>query len=337
MSSARCAALVLPRAQAPVTVTAVELETPGPGQVLLRMEACGLCHSDLFIAGLEKLALAPLILGHEALGRVEAIGPNVTGWAMGDRAAITFLGMTCGTCDWCLSGRRRFCPEQTNFGYTLQGALRPFMVAPADALVPVPADLPAETAAPMCCAGWTAMGALRETGLQTGQSLAIFGVGGLGHLALEIARAHGLHIAAVDVSEEKLELARAAGAEIALSGSEPGRVLQKEEGGVDAAIVFTGAPAAVPQAFRALKRNGTLVIVGISRNAYELPMVETVTRGIVIRGSYLGTRQDLEEVFRLLEAGAIHPNVHTHTLTEAPLLLEQMRYGRLTGRAVIGF
>jgi propanol-preferring alcohol dehydrogenase len=337
MTPPRCSAAVLALARAPVTVDAVELREPRSGEVVVRMEACGLCHSDLFIAGLEKLSVAPLILGHEGIGRVEAIGPGVSGWAIGDRAGITFLGTTCGHCEWCRSGRERFCPEQTNFGYTLPGALAQFAIAPAAALARVPADLAAASAAPLCCAGWTAFGALREAGLRPGQSVALFGLGGLGHLALGMARHQQLCVAAVDPAEEKLELARAGGAEFALPFENAGRVLQKQRGGVDAAIVFTAAAAAIPQAFRALKRNGTLVLVGLSTSQYELPLVETVTRGITIRGSYLGTRQDLENVFRLMQGGVIRPHVHTHGLEETPALLEQMRRGALTGRAVIGF
>src|SRR5271167_3078116 len=130
MRSTHTRAAVLANARGPVA-----------GEVLLRMEACGLCHSDLFVAGLEKLPLAPLTLGHEGIGSVEAIGPGVTGWAPGDRAGITFLGTTCGTCEWCAAGRERFCPKQTNFGYTLHGALANFAMAPASALVRVPAAL----------------------------------------------------------------------------------------------------------------------------------------------------------------------------------------------------
>lgn len=333
----RCAAAVLSKAQGPVAVAAVDLKAPGPGEVLVRLEACGICHSDLFIAGLEKLPLAPLVLGHEGIGRVEAVGAGVTGWAAGDRAGITFLGTTCGACEWCRSGRERFCPQQTNFGYTLHGALAQCAVVPAAALARVPADLPPASAAPLCCAGWTAFGALREAGLQAGQSVALFGLGGLGHLALAMARHQDLQVAAVDPSEEKREQARAAGAEVALDFDNAGRTLQKERGGVDAAIVFTAAAEAIPQAFRALKRNGTLVLVGLSRSQYELPLTDTVMKGIAIRGSYLGTRRDLEDVFRLLQAGAIRPHVHTHALDETPALLDQMRRGTLVGRAVISF
>jgi propanol-preferring alcohol dehydrogenase len=235
---------------------------------------------------------------------------------------MTFLGTTCGACEWCASGRERFCPKQTNFGYTLQGALSDCVIAPASALVRVPEGLAAEIAAPLCCAGWTAYRALREARLEPGQAVALFGFGGLGHLALQMAREQGLRVSVSDPSEEKVALARAAGAEIGARG-------------VDAAIVFTAAPAAIPQAFRALKRGGTLVLVGLSVANYELPLVDTVLKGITLRGSYLGAREDLPEVFALAAQGIVKPEVSTHALTDAPALLDRLRKGEVTGRAVV--
>ena len=330
-------AAVLTEARGAVRIESVHLGPPGPAEVLLRMEACGLCHSDLFVSGLEKLPLAPVTLGHEGIGRVEAVGDEVSGWAPGDRAGITFLGTTCGACEWCATGRERFCPRQTNFGYTLQGVLADYAVAPASALVRVPGALSATDAAPLCCAGWTAFGALREAGLVRGQSVALFGLGGLGHLALQIARHQGLRVAAVDLSAEKLEQARAAGAEMTAQGEDAGRTLQKAHGGVDAAIVMTPSHAAIQQAFRALRRNGTLVLVGLAVRSYELPLVDTVLKGITVRGSYLGTREDLAAVFALALEGAVRPHVHIHALPETPVLLESMRGGEFSGRAVIAF
>lgn len=330
-------AAVLPQARGTVVVEPVYLGEPESGEVLVRMEACGICHSELYVASLEKLPLAPLTLGHEGIGRVEAIGPQVTGWAEGDRVGITFLGPTCGACEWCLSGRERFCPKQANFGYSLHGALTEYALVPAAALVRVPDPLPAAEAAPLCCAGWTAWGALREAGMSPGQTVGLFGMGGLGHLALQMARHRGLHVAAVDISEAKLEAARADGAEITALAENAGKIIQKQHGGVDAAIVLTPSPAAIQQAFRALKRNGTLVLVGISVNQYELPLVDTIVKGISIRGSYLGPKEDLEEVFALAVSGAIHPHVHTHALDETPELLDRMKRGDLMGRAVIGW
>jgi len=324
MRSTRTQSVILQKARGAVAVETVYLGEPGPGEVLLRMEACGICHSDLFVAGLEKLPLAPVTLGHEGIGRVTAVGADVTAWAPGDRAGITFLGTTCDACEWCATGRERFCPKQTNFGYTLNGALSEFAMVPGRALVRVPEDLSAEIAAPLCCAGWTAYRALREAGLKAGQLVALFGFGGLGHLALQIARHQGLRVAVSDPSQEKLDLARAAGAETTVRGA-------------DAAIVFTAAPAAIPQAFRALKRNGTLVLVGLSVTNYELPLVDTVLKGITIRGSYLGTRDDLAQVFALAAQGVLRPHVHTHALAEAPAILQSMQRGEIAGRAVIVF
>ena len=325
MRSTHTRAAVLAHARGPVSIESLHFTEPAAGEVLLRMEACGLCHSDLFVAGLEKLPLAPLTLGHEGIGRVAAVASGVAGWAPGDRAGITFLGTTCGTCDWCAAGRERFCPKQTNFGYTLQGALGDYALAPAAALVRVPEHLPAADAAPLCCAGWTAYGALREAALAPGQSVALFGYGGLGHLALQIALHQGLRASVSDPSEEKLALARAAGADTGAPRN------------MDAAIVFTAAPAAIPQAFRALRRNGTLILVGLAATSYELPLVDTVLKGITIRGSFLGSREDLDAVFALAGDGVLRPHVHTHSLDETPALLGRMRRGELPGRAVIAF
>ncbi|HEY2019093.1 MAG TPA: alcohol dehydrogenase catalytic domain-containing protein [Bryobacteraceae bacterium] len=330
-------AAVLRHARGTVAVERLELAEPGPGEVMVRMEACGICHSDLYVAGLEKLPLAPVTLGHEGIGRVERLGAGVGQWSPGDRVGITFLGITCGTCEWCSSGRERFCPKQTNFGYSLNGALSEYAIVPAAGLVRIPADIPAAQAAPLCCAGWTAYGALREAGLDRGQKVGLFGYGGLGHLALQMALHRRLRAAVVDLSEEKLEMARANGAEVAVPGGTAGRTLQKEYGGVDAAIVLTPSPAAIQQAFRALKRCGTMVLVGISVNQYDLPLVDTIVKGIAVRGSYLGTRQELEAVFELARSGVIRAHVQTHTLEETPTILESMRRGEILGRAVVGF
>ena len=332
---ARAARLQAPRGA--IAVDAVELREPGPGEVLVRMEACGICHSDLFVAAQERLAVTPLTLGHEGIGRIESLGPGVTGWTAGDRVGMTFLATTCGTCELCRSGRERFCAKQTNFGFSLHGALTEYAIAPAAGLVRVPTNVEAAALAPMCCAGWTAFGAVREAGLQAGQTVALFGFGGLGHLALAVARSKGLRVAVADVSEAKLEMARAAGAEITAAGESAGRILQKEHGGVDAAIVLTGSAAAIPQAFKALKRLGTLVLVGVSLSQYELPLVDTVVKGLQIRGSYLGPKEDLESVFALASAGSLQPHVECHEIGKTPELLEQMKRGEILGRAVIRF
>jgi len=329
--------VVLERARAPVVVADLAVPEPRPGQVLIKMEACGICHSDLFIAGMEKPPQVPLIMGHEGIGRIEELGAGVSTFAPGDRVGVTFLASTCGVCEWCRSGRERYCPRQLNAGYTAQGALAGYVVAYAQHLARVPEGLSAAEAAPMCCAGWTAYRAIQETGATPGSTVAIFGMGGLGHLAVQYARHAGLRVAAVDISEDKLALAQGVGAEIVVRAENAARTFQREHGGMDAAIVLTGAGTAVGQALRSLKRCGTLVLVGLAHGTVDFPAVDAVLKGITVRGSFTGSQQDLEEVFRLAAAGVIHPHIEPHALDDAPGLFEKLRRGELLGRAVISF
>jgi alcohol dehydrogenase, propanol-preferring len=337
MSELERVAAVLTAPRGPVRVMAERIAEPGPGEALVRMEACGICHSDLFVAGLERLPLVPLTLGHEGIGRVESVGTGMTNVSVGDRVGITFLASTCGACELCLSGRERYCARQLNSGYTAHGALANLAVLRAQYLAKIPDSLDAAEAAPICCAGWTAYGAVREAGLVAGQLLGVFGMGGLGHLAQQYAAARGVRVAAVDVSEEKLRMARDAGAEIAVAAENAGRTLQKECGGVDAAIVLTPAPAAIEQAFRSVKRTGSVVLVGLAASRFELPILDTVLKGIQVRGSFLGKRQDLEDALQLAAQGIVKPHVETHPLDLAPMLLERLQRGELVGRAVIVF
>ncbi len=320
-----------------ITVVSAEAPAPGPGEVLIRMEACGLCHSDLFVASLEKLPLVPLTLGHEGIGRVVSAGDGVTQFRPGDRAGITFLASTCGACDLCKSGRERFCPKQRNSGYTVHGALATLAAIPAQHLTKVPETLSAAQAAPLCCAGWTAYGALGEANLAPGQAVAIFGLGGLGHLAVQYAKHRGLTVAAADLSEEKLAQAKSLGADFTTTADGAGRTLQKQFGGVDAALVLTGAPEAIHQAFRSVKRTGAVILVGLSSNEYTLPIVDTVLKGITVKGSYLGSKQDLDEVFRLAAEAKVSPHVATYSIDEAPSLFARLKQGELLGRAVVTF
>jgi propanol-preferring alcohol dehydrogenase len=337
MSDVERIAAILMAPRGAVSVAPDRIAEPGPGEALVRMEACGICHSDLFVAGLERLPLVPLTLGHEGIGRVESVGKGVISVGEGDRVGITFLASTCGECELCRSGRERYCARQLNSGYTVHGALASLAVVRAQYLAKIPDSLNAAEAAPICCAGWTAYGAVRESGLESGQLLGIFGMGGLGHLAQQYAAIRGLRVAAVDVSEEKLRMASQLGAEIAVPAGSAGRTLQKEWGGVDAAIVLTPAPAAIEQAFRSVKRTGTVVLVGLATSRFELPIVDTVLKGILIRGSFLGTRQDLDDALHLAAAGKVKPQIETHPLELVPTLLGRLQRGELMGRAVVVF
>jgi propanol-preferring alcohol dehydrogenase len=334
-TSSRAAVLTAP--QGAVEVRSVDIGAPAPGQVLVRLEACGICHSDVFVSGLAKLPRTPLTLGHEGIGRIEAVAEGVGNFRAGDRVGITYLGSTCGECAFCTSGRERFCPRQKNTGYTLDGALAGYALADAKQLIRVPDDADAQSIAPLCCAGWTAYGALREANLPSGASLAIYGYGGLGQLALQYGLARELRVAAVDLSESKLERAAAAGAFFTTPSPDSGRTIQKQLGGVDAAIVFTASIEAMEQAIKSVKRTGTIVLVGLTTRDLTLSVTESILKGLHIVGSFLGTREDLEAVFRLGREKGILPATESFPLDQSPELLQRLERGEIAGRAVVSF
>jgi alcohol dehydrogenase, propanol-preferring len=311
---------------------------PTDGEVLVRIEACGLCHSDLFIQSLDALPKTPLTLGHEAVGIVEEAGPGVAGWRPGDRVALTYLYAGCGACDACREERPELCPRQINTGYHADGAFAEYAVARAASLVNVPSDLPADQAAPLCCAGWTAYHAVNSMGLEPGSWLALFGVGGLGHLGIQFARLRGLRVAAVDRSEEKLALARKLGAEITVNAREQSAVRAlKKVGGMHGAISFVASASVIGEAFKSLRRLGLLVLVGLAIENYELPLLDTVLKQARIQGSFLGTRAELGEVFELARAGKVRMETEALSLDALPGAMERMKAGRLAGRAVVRF
>jgi propanol-preferring alcohol dehydrogenase len=328
-------AVFLTAARGRVEVRDHEPGPPGAGEVQVAMEACGVCHSDLMIGELEQLPLAPLVIGHEGVGRVRVAGDGVA-LAPGDRVGVTYLASACGRCSLCARGEARFCQAQVQHGFTRHGAMGGVVNVAAAELVRVPDRLAPELAAPLCCAGWTALGAVRGTGLAAGQRLGVFGLGGVGHLAVQYARHLGIEVAAVDLSEAKLDQARALGANLAVPAAGAGRALLKALGGVDAAIAFTSATPAIHEAFRSLKRRGTLHLVGMAAAArYDLPLNETIIKGLSVRASYLGTRADLEEVFALAVAGVGVPHVEPVDIAEVPSVLERLHAGQVIGRAVV--
>jgi len=250
---------------------------------------------------------------------------------VGDRVGITYLAATCGECELCRSGRERYCARQLNSGYSVQGALASLAVVRTQYLAKIPDALNAAEAAPICCAGWTAYSAVRESGLAPGQLLGIFGMGGLGHLAQQYAATRGLRVAAVDISEEKLRMSSDLGAEITVPAENAARVLQKQHGGVDAAIVLTPAPSAIEQAFRSVKRTGSLVLAGWRAPDSNCPSSILCSKASSVRGSFLGTRQDLEDALQLAASGKVKPHVETHPLELAPALLGPIAARRADG------
>ena len=322
----------------PLAVEEVPTPVPGPGEILVRVEASGLCHTDIHAAHGDwpVKPSPPFIPGHEGIGIVEQVGPGVTEIALGDRVAMPWLGYACGTCDYCVSGWETLCLEQQNTGYSIDGGFAEYAKANARYVVKVPDGIDPVDAAPLTCAGVTTYKAVKVSGTRPSDLVAVFGIGGLGHLAVQYARLAGGRVVAVDVTPEKLALARDLGADFAVDASQVDPVdAIRALGGVDRAIVLAATPVVCEQAFRSLRRGGTLVFVALPKdNAMELPIFETVLNGITVVGSIVGTRVDLREVFELHAAGLTRVIRETRDLDDVNDAMEEVLAGTVPARIV---
>ncbi|HTI34644.1 MAG TPA: zinc-dependent alcohol dehydrogenase [Miltoncostaea sp.] len=292
----------------PLTVEDVPVPEPGPEQVLVRIETCGLCHTDIHAArGDWPITPAlPFIPGHEGVGIVERVGAgNTHGIEPGMRVALPWLGYACGDCAYCNSGRETLCEHQLAMGYMMNGAFAEYAVGYARHVVRVPDGIAPADASPLTCAGVTTYKAVKVAGASSADLIAVFGVGGLGHLAVQYAAMTGARVVAVDINEERLRTARRLGAEAVVHAGEEDPVAAiRRLGGAQAAISTAVQPEAFEQAFASLARGGRLVCVGLpAENRMSLPIFETVLGGLSVIGSIVGTHHDLEEVFALHARG----------------------------------
>ncbi len=310
-------------------------------QVLVRIEASGLCHTDIHAAHGDwpvKPAL-PFTLGHEGVGIIERVGGAVTNRAVGERVAVPWLGYACGTCDYCVSGRETLCEAQLNTGYALNGGHAEYVAAFASHVVPVPPGVNPLEAAPLTCAGVTTYKAIKVSGLRPTERAAIFGIGGLGHLAQQYVQIFGGDTVAVDLTDAKLRLAEELGATHVVNAKTSDPVAEiKKLGGVDVAVVLAANPHVLEQAHASLRRGGRLVLVSLPKdNAMRLPIFETVLGGISVIGSIVGTRADLAEVFQLHAAGRTTVKYETRKLEEINQAFDDVLAGRVTARLVFEF
>jgi propanol-preferring alcohol dehydrogenase len=323
---------------APLVIEDRPVPEPGPGEVLVRVEASGLCHTDIHAARGDwpvKPRL-PFVPGHEAVGIVTKRGPGVTERDLGARVALPWLGWACGACPYCVRGWETLCPDQRNTGYSIDGGYAEYAVAAARFAVPVPDGIDPLEAAPLTCAGVTTYKAVKVSGLRPGETAAVFGIGGLGHLALQYARVFGGDTVAVDIDDAKLALARELGATQTVDArrGDPAKAIQVL-GGVDVAIALVANPQALEQAHASLRRGGRLVLVSLPRdNAMRLPIFQTVLKGISVIGSIVGTRADLAEVFRLHAAGRTRVVYQVRKLDDVNTCFEEVLAGRVPGRLV---
>jgi alcohol dehydrogenase, propanol-preferring len=328
---------------APLQIEEIPTPTPGEGEVLVRVEASGLCHTDIHAAHGDwpvKPRL-PLIPGHEGVGIVEAIGPGArNGIAEGDRVALPWLGYACGHCRYCEAGWETLCESQLNMGYFMDGAYAEYVKGNLRHVVKVPDGIDPVDAAPLTCAGVTTYKAVKISGARPATLTAVWGVGGLGHLAVQYARAHGSTVVAIDIHDDKLTTARELGAEHTVNAATEDAVAAiKALGGADAAIVTAVSPIAFRSAFDAMARGGTLVFVGLpAHNDVEIPIFQTVLNGITIKGSIVGTHLDLEEVFRLHVEGRTRVLSETRKLDQVnESIAEVLNESTATPRLVFTF
>jgi propanol-preferring alcohol dehydrogenase len=333
-------AAVLHELRKPLAIEEVERPKPGENEVLIQIEACGVCHSDLHIiegdwkqfGGITKI---PLVPGHEVAGRVVEVGSGVRDLKVNDRVGVPWIYWTCGECEFCREGYENLCSRQKITGLTVDGGYAEYIKAPATHATRIPDTVSSTQAAPLFCAGVTVYRAIKESQLQAGQRLAVFGVGGLGHLAIQIGKHLGAEITAIDVADDKLALATSLGATKTLNATSANVVKElRRAGSVHVALVTSGSKAAYDTAFPCVRPTGKLMVVGLPPEISFAPIM-MAAKEIRVQASAVGTRQDLAEMLEMAAAGKLHCQVATRPLADVNAIFEEMRAGKISGRVVL--
>jgi len=336
-------AAVLHEFKKPLAIEDVRRPVPDANEVLIQVEACGVCHSDLHLAEgdwpqLAGITKTPLILGHEIAGHVVEKGASVRDIKVGDRVGIPWVYWTCGKCEFCLEGNENLCVRQKITGVTVDGGFAEFVKAPATHAVKIPGKLSSVDVAPLFCAGLTVYRSLKHAGISSGERMAIFGIGGLGHLAVQIAKEMGADITAIDILDEKLALAKSLGARNGLNAASANVVKElRGKGGVHVALVTSAAKAAYDMAFACLRPTGTLLVVGLPSESICFPPILMAATEVRIQASAVGTRQELSEVLAMANDGKITCHAAPRRLAQVNDVLDQMRRGQVSGRIVLAF
>ncbi|MCF2518324.1 alcohol dehydrogenase AdhP [Dyadobacter sp. CY351] len=323
----------------PLQIEEMPVKRPGNHQILVKVVASGVCHTDLHAAEGDwpvKPKL-PLIPGHEGIGYVAAVGPEVTNVKEGDIVGVPWLYSACGCCDYCTTGWETLCETQQNGGYSVDGGYAEYVVADARYVAHLPAGTDMIAMAPILCAGVTVYKGIKETETKAGEWIAISGVGGLGHLAIQYAKAMGMHVAAIDIADDKLELAKSLGADLTVNALEddPGEYLKKETGGMHGVLVTAVSPTAFKQGISVMRRKGTLALNGLPPGGFDLPIFETVLNRFTIRGSIVGTRKDMHEAIEFALDGKVKATVSTARLEDINDVFTYMKAGEIQGRVVM--
>lgn len=334
-------AAVVTELGAALAITDIDMPVPGPGQALVKLETSGVCHTDLHARNGDwpVQPSPPFVPGHEGVGRVVAVGDGVTDLAVGDLVGNAWLWSACGVCEYCRTGWETLCESQHNGGYSVDGSFGEYMLVDARFAARIPEGLDPVEVAPILCAGVTVYKGLKVSDVRPGQWMVISGIGGLGHVAVQYARAMGMRVAAVDIADDKLALAREHGAEVTVNAAveDPVAAIVEQTGGAHGVLVTAVHPQAFGQAIGMARRGGTIVFVGLPPGDFPAPIFDVVLKGLTIRGSIVGTRQDMVEAIDFYARGLIKPTVATGALGDINEIFDRMEAGEIEGRMVIDY
>lgn len=323
----------------PLEIREVDVPEATPGNIVVKVEASGVCHTDLHAAEGDwpVKPAPPFIPGHEGVGYVAAVGDGVTSVKEGDRVGVPWLHTACGHCKHCMTGWETLCGDQQNTGYSVNGGFADYVLADPTFVGHLPDGLEFGPAAPILCAGVTVYKGLKETDTKPGDTVVISGVGGLGHLAVQYAKAMGRHVIAVDIADEKLKLAKDIGADMTINAEaqDPVAEVQQAVGGADGVLVAAVSRSAFSQALGMLGKHGTLAMVGLPPGTFEVDIFDTVLSRKTIRGSIVGTRMDLVEALAFAGDGKVKTHYATDSLDDINGVFDRMREGKIDGRVVL--
>lgn len=326
----------------PLVLREWDTPTPGAGQILVKTEACGVCHTDLHAARGDwpVKPTPPFIPGHEGIGLVAAVGKGVTNVKEGDRVGVPWLYSACGHCEYCLSAWETVCGSAQFGGYTVNGGFADYILADPNYVARIPHGLSAINAAPIICAGVTTYKGIKEAATKPGDWMVISGAGGLGHLAIQYAKAMGLQVCAVDIDDSKLTHATLMGADATVNAKSPDAVeLVKKatDGGAHGVLITAPSLAAFKQGVAMTRKRGTCVLTGLPPGDFPFPLFDVVVNCITVRGSFVGTRQDMAEALAFAAVGKVKADIELQPLSAINQVLNRLERGEVAARVVIDF
>lgn len=314
---------------------------PDKYQALVKLISTGVCHTDLHAleGDWPVKPSPPFIPGHEGVGEVVELGEDAVNFEVGDIAGNAWLWSACGNCEYCRRGWETLCHDQINGGYSVDGSFGEYMLIDTRYAPKIPEGSDLYEVGPVLCAGVTVYKGLKMSEAKPGDWVVISGIGGLGHLAVQYGVAMGLRVIAVDIADDKLELAKKHGAEIVINAADtdPAAEVQEQVGGAHAVLVTAVHEQAFGQAIGMSRRGGTIVFNGLPPGKFDVSVFDVVLNGLTVRGSIVGTRQDMIEALEFHAAGKIEPTYHRRPLEDLNDVFEEMRGGKIDGRVVIEY